>query len=154
MPEDPVLKAWYRLLTMDFADGHDGARPAHITANWANVPWHIVYAVMFPRCFSIGTATKPYTTCTCDVWDGYTPHLDDPDEQGFPDYLKPSEHDLKRAKGQPYSYLVRPRAAARPYVANRGKALAIAVGYVRPIWYCNRGRTDTSRSIAGCYASD
>ena len=98
-----------------------------------------------PRAFTIGTATKPYTTCYNTVYKGYNLSLDTDVDGKFPSYLNPSQHDLERSQGESWEFLLRPRSPGNIVFTNRGKSMAIAVGYVRMQHDCPLQHTNNRR---------
>ena len=81
------------------------------------------YVQLVPRTFALGTTRRPYVTCTVDT-SAYTGSTD------LPNDIQLHEHDVRRAVGQPYAYLLRPQQPHEVFVAVRGKQIAFAMGRV------------------------
>ncbi|KAF8054098.1 hypothetical protein FPV67DRAFT_1695098 [Lyophyllum atratum] len=82
-----------------------------------------VNLLLIPRCFAMGTAQKGYTTATVDRSD-----YDDEVEPRDSTYI-PNQHDLKRAKKEPFEYLLRQTKPGELCAAPRGKQLVMAAGH-------------------------
>ncbi|GLB34621.1 hypothetical protein LshimejAT787_0201860 [Lyophyllum shimeji] len=82
------------------------------------------FLLLLPRCFSEGTASKKYGTCTANTCPGL-----DKLEPLDPAFI-PNEYDLKRSKRMPWEHLVdRPTIPGPLCCEVRGKAMVIAAGY-------------------------
>ncbi|KAH9919241.1 uncharacterized protein B0H18DRAFT_651148 [Fomitopsis serialis] len=110
MPEYPEYQAFahhFRVFMREYQVNH-GARPKG-------------YVQLIPRAFALGSDEHPYTTCTVDT-SAYSGATD------FPTDIEIHEHDVRRAAGQPYAYLLRPQPPDDVLVAVRGKQIAFALG--------------------------
>ncbi|KAK7696051.1 hypothetical protein QCA50_000692 [Cerrena zonata] len=83
--------------------------------------------VIFPSVFTLGTAIKPYSSCSLKLKEGYEPAMDHDDL--FPQQLMPSKFDRKRAAGQDWEYMLSPRQEGEVHVNYRGKQLVLAAGH-------------------------
>ncbi|KAH9915222.1 uncharacterized protein B0H18DRAFT_915084 [Fomitopsis serialis] len=111
MPEYPEYQAFahhVRTFAAQYKRTHAGAAPTG-------------YVQLVPRTFALGTTRRPYVTCTVDT-SAYTGSTD------LPNDIQLHEHDVRRAVGQPYAYLLRPQQPHEVFVAVRGKQIAFAMG--------------------------
>ncbi|KAM5531772.1 hypothetical protein V8D89_014542 [Ganoderma adspersum] len=99
------------------------------TKQWQSkyrVPFH-ADTIFFPRCFTVGTAKKPYTTCTVDR----RPQFLDPISfapQFSATTVAVEQVDLRRAEDQAFRSLLGVLQGGELFVRARGKELVIAVG--------------------------
>jgi hypothetical protein len=81
---------------------------------------------LFPRCFALGTKTKPYSSISINS-DGFFYCLEPLD----PEY-KPNAHDITSARRTGcLPYMDRPLTPGPLVCTVRGKCLVLAAGYVR-----------------------
>jgi hypothetical protein len=82
---------------------------------------------IYPRVFAMGTAQKPYTTCTTNR-DDYSDSTEPIDIS-----YHPNAFDAKRARGKPYTYLMKPLKPGPLHIAVRGKQIDVATEHVSDI---------------------